>query len=88
MSLHCKNLPARTFLEGVTGWTDANGLGSMPNNSAFVGSFALAAAYDQAKLDAAVAAWLAGNGDDNPYFQGTLRVLYLLAAAGKFPSTL
>ena len=63
-------------------------LGSMLNNSAFVGSFALSAAYDQAAFDAAVASWLSSNGDDNPYFQGTLRVLYLLAAAGKFPSTL
>jgi endo-1,4-beta-D-glucanase Y len=79
---------AKTFLQGITTYTDANGLGSMPNNSAFVGSFALAAAYDQTKLDAAVTSWLHSNGDDTPYFQGTLRVLYLLAAAGKFPSTL
>jgi len=26
--------------------------------------------------------------DDTPYFQGTLRVLYLLVAAGRFSSTL
>lgn len=79
---------AKTFLEGVRGWVDGHDLGSVPNNSAFVGSFALAAAYDQQKLDAAVSSWLGSNGDDTPYFQGTLRVLYLLAAAGKFPSTL
>jgi len=79
---------AKTMLEGVRGWVDANGTGSMPNNSAFLGSFALAAAYDQQALDKAVSSWLASNGDDSPYFQGTLRVLYLLAAAGKFPSTL
>jgi endo-1,4-beta-D-glucanase Y len=79
---------AKTCMQGITGYTDANGIASMPNNSAFVGSFALAAAYDQTKLDAAVTNWLKGNGDDTPYFQGTLRVLYLLAAAGKFPSTL
>ena len=79
---------AKTMLTAVTGWVSGHGLSSMPNNSAFIGSFALAAAYDQAKLDSAVQSWLAGNGDDTPYFQGTLRVLYLLAAAGKFPSTL
>jgi endo-1,4-beta-D-glucanase Y len=79
---------AKTMLEGVRGWVDANGTGSMPNNSAFLGSFALAAAYDQQALDTAVSSWLASSGDDSPYFQGTLRVLYLLAAAGKFPSTL
>lgn len=79
---------AKTVLEGVHGWVAANGTSSMPNNSAFLGSFALAAAYDQQALDAAVTSWLGSNGDDNPYFQGTLRVLYLLAAAGKFPSTL
>jgi hypothetical protein len=79
---------AKTFLEGITGWVATNGLGSLPNNSAFIGALALAAAYDQGKLDSAVTSWLGGNGDDSPYFQGTLRVLYLLAAAGKFPSTL
>ena len=79
---------AKTFLEGVRGWVSAHDVGSMPNNSAFVGSFALSAAYDQTALDAAVTSWLSSNGDDNPYFQGTLRVLYLLAAAGNFPSTL
>jgi endo-1,4-beta-D-glucanase Y len=79
---------ARTVLEGVRGWVDKNALGSVPNNSAFTGSFALAAAYDATKFDAAVASWLAANGDDTPYFQGTLRVLFLLAAAGQFPSTL
>jgi hypothetical protein len=36
-----------------------------------------------------VTAWLGSTtSDDKPYFQGTLRVLYLLAAAGKFGSTL
>jgi hypothetical protein len=32
--------------------------------------------------------WLGATLDDTPYFQGTLRVLYLLVAAGKFSSTL
>lgn len=80
---------ALTFLKNVNTWVTAHGLvGTQPNNSAFVGALALASAYDQAKLDAAVTTWLGSKGDDTPYFQGTLRVLYLLAAAGKFPSTL
>ncbi|HWA71656.1 MAG TPA: glycosyl hydrolase family 8 [Polyangiaceae bacterium] len=81
---------ALTFLKNVNTWVDAHGLvnGTQPNNSAFVGALALASAYDQAKFDAAVSTWLGSKGDDMPYFQGTLRVLYLLAAAGKFPSTL
>jgi endo-1,4-beta-D-glucanase Y len=80
---------ARTFLEGVNTWVASHSLtNTHPNNSAFVGALALASAVDQEKLDASVAAWLAAMGDDMPYFQGTLRVLYLHAAAGKFPSTL
>jgi endo-1,4-beta-D-glucanase Y len=80
---------ALTFLKNVNAWVDAHGLvGSQPNNSAFVGALALASAYDKAKLDAAVTTWLGSKGDDMPYFQGTLRVLYLFAAAGQFPSTL
>jgi endo-1,4-beta-D-glucanase Y len=76
---------ARTFLENVNQWVATNGLvGSHPENSAFVGAKALASAVDQAAFDSAVATWLASNGDDMPYFQNTLRVLYLYAAAGKF----
>jgi len=80
---------SRTFLENVNTWVSANGLvGTHPNNSAFVGALALASAVDQAALDAAVTTWLGSGGDDMPYFQGTLRVLYLYAAGGKFPSAL
>jgi len=76
---------SQTFLENVNTWVSTNGLvGTHPNNSAFVGALALASAVDQAALDAAVTTWLGSNGDDMPYFQGTLRVLYLYAAAGKF----
>jgi endo-1,4-beta-D-glucanase Y len=83
------DMRALTFMKNVNTWVDAHGLvGSQPNNSAFVGALALASAYDKAKLDAAVTAWLGSKGDDAPYFQGTLRVIYLLAAAGQFPSTL
>jgi endo-1,4-beta-D-glucanase Y len=80
---------AKTFLTNVNGWVEAHSLtGTQPNNSAFVGGLTLSAAYDKALLDTRVSAWLGSGGDDKPYFQGTLRVLYLLAAAGKFPSTL
>ncbi len=81
---------ARTFMEGVRTWFDANSstLTEEQTNSAFHGAFALAAAYDQAKFDAAMTTWLNVKGDDVPYFQATLRLLYLLAAAGKFPSTM
>jgi endo-1,4-beta-D-glucanase Y len=81
---------ARTFMEGVRTWFDANSstLSMEQTNSAFHGAFALAAAYDQAKFDAAMTTWLNLKGDDVPYFQATLRLLSLLAAAGKFPSTM
>ena len=80
------------FLENVATWVDANGgigsPGGRANNSAFNGAFALSGATDAAKLDGYVSSWLNSGGDDGPYFQGTLRVLYLLVAAGRFPSTL
>jgi len=80
------------FLENVASWVDGNGgigsPGGKANNSAFNGAFALSGVTDAAKLDAYVSAWLSSGGDDGPYFQGTLRVLYLLVAAGRFPSTL
>lgn len=79
---------AKTFMQNVRTWVDTNGTGSMPQNSAFLGGFALAAAYDATKFDTAVNSWLTAEGDDKPYFQATLRMLYLLAAAGKFPSTM
>ncbi len=63
-------------------------VGAYPNNSAFQGAFALASIDDAATLDADVASWLSSGGDDNPYFQATLRLLYMLVAAGRFPSTL
>lgn len=81
-----------TFLQNVSVWVDSNGgigsPGGRDNNSAFNGAFALSGITDATKLDGYVAAWLSSGGDDTPYFQGTLRVLYLLVAAGRFPSTL
>lgn len=84
---------AVTFLGNLVGWIESAG-GGMPagedwqKNSAFQGAFALAAINDQARLDSYVSAWLSAGGDDSPYFQAILRVLYMLPAAGRFPSTL
>lgn len=82
---------AKTFMQKISSWVDAHG--GLPNaaqeqNSAFVGAFALAGGYDQGKFDGYMTGWLGANVDDRPYYQGTLRVLYLLVAAGKFSSTL
>jgi endoglucanase len=83
---------AKTFLTNVASWVDAKGGlpgAAQQRNSAFIGAFALAGVYDQAKLDSYANAWLGDTqSDDAPYFQGTLRVLYLMTAAGRFSSTL
>jgi endo-1,4-beta-D-glucanase Y len=82
---------ARAALERFTAWV--NGRGGLPGaaqqkNSAFIGSFALAYIYDQAQFDNMVRAWLTGQMDDTPYYQNTLRLIYMLLAANKFPSAL
>jgi endo-1,4-beta-D-glucanase Y len=82
---------AQTFMQNVVTWVDSKGGlpgAAQQQNSAFIGAFALAASYDQAKFDAYVSAWLGATVDDQPYFQGTLRLLYLLVATGKFSSGL
>jgi endo-1,4-beta-D-glucanase Y len=82
---------AKTFMQNISSWVDAGGglpKAAQQQNSAFVGAFALAGGYQQGKFDDYMAAWMGAELDDAPYFQGTLRVLYLLVAAGKFSSTL
>jgi endoglucanase len=82
---------ARARLDGMSARLDKDGgipLSAFANNSAFQGAFALAYITDAERFDAAVAQWLAAGGDDKPYFQGTLRLLYLQVALGLFPSTL
>ncbi len=87
---------AKTFMQNISIWVDAHGglpsaVDALPDrgeNSAFVGAFALAGGYDQGKFDGYMSGWLSAKLDDAPYYQGTLRVLYLLVAAGKFSSTL
>ncbi len=82
---------AATELSRVSAFVDANGgipVQGLDNNSTFSGAFALSGITDQSKLDDYVGAWLSAEGDDKPYFQGTLRVIYLLLAGGRFSSTL
>ncbi|MEO8905385.1 MAG: glycosyl hydrolase family 8 [Polyangiaceae bacterium] len=82
---------AKTFMQNISGWVDANGglpKAAQVQNSAFIGAFALSGGYEQGKFDSYLAGWLGAKMDDQPYYQGTLRVLYLLVAAGKFSSTL
>ena len=82
---------AQTFMKNLSSWVDGHGglpSAAQAQNSAFIGAFALAAAYEPSKFNADMAAWLGATVDDTPYFQGTLRVLYLLVASGRFSSTL
>jgi len=82
---------AKAFMENISSWVDKHGglpKAAQQQNSAFVGAFALAGGYDQGKFDGYMSGWLSAQLDDTPYYQGTLRVLYLLVAAGKFSSTL
>jgi endoglucanase len=85
------DIRARTFMQNISGWVDQHGgvpAAALEQNSAFVGAFALAGGYDQAKFDGYMSGWLGAELADEPYYQGTLRVLYLLVAAGKFSSTI
>jgi len=79
---------ARTFLQGVSSYVDSNGGIAgvrFDKNSAFLGAFALSAMpLGQSKLDGYINAWLTTPMDDTPYYQATLRRLYLHLAAGQF----
>ena len=84
---------AKTFLQNVATFIDGKGgvtKTGYANNSAFIGAFAdVGVALSQAKIDSYVSAWLGNTGmDDAPYFQATLRRLYLLVAGGQFLSGL
>jgi endo-1,4-beta-D-glucanase Y len=83
---------AADSLAALDGWVDSNGgIGGIdrPNNSCFNGGFALTGvSASQAELDSNVTAWLANSQEDTAYYQSTLRVLYMLVAAGQFASIL
>ena len=72
------------FVDGKGGVTKTG----YANNSAFIGAFADSGiAISQAKIDSYVKDWMGNTGmDDTPYFQGTLRRLYLLVAGGQMLS--
>jgi len=80
---------AQTFLQNVSSYVDSQGgVGSVPfdKNSAFLGPFALSGmAVSQAKADAYLNGWLSTGMDDSPYFQGSLRGIFLLLANHSFP---
>jgi len=84
---------AKTFLGKIGAYVDGKGgVTSVPfdKNSAFIGAFADSGiAISQAKIDNYENAWMTATSiDDTPYFQGTLRRLYLLVAGGQFMSGL
>ncbi|MBN2193570.1 MAG: hypothetical protein JW751_12205, partial [Polyangiaceae bacterium] len=58
-------------------------------NSAFVGAFTfLHLPAGEAAFDAACDVWLSAELYDDRYFQQSLKLIYMLLAAGRFPSTL
>ena len=78
-------------LQRISDYVDRNGgIAGVPfdPNSAFRGSLALSGMVrGQAVFDQYVSDWLASATSDSQYYQGTLRVLFLMFAAGQFPST-
>lgn len=79
---------ARQTLLAMSEYVDAQGgIANVPfePNSAFRGSLALSGIVTtQEKFDTYVSEWLANTENDNVYFQATLRVLFLMLAAGDF----
>jgi hypothetical protein len=56
-------------------------------NSMFRGASAFSAMADAASVGEYTQAWLLTSVDDETYFPGTLRPLYLLLAANQFKAT-
>lgn len=81
---------AAQVLQRISNYVDqANGIANVPfePNSAFRGSLALSGMVrGQAVFDTYVSDWLA-SVSDTQYYSGTLRALFLMFAAGQFPST-
>lgn len=79
---------AREVLRKLADYTSAQGgPAGVPydNNSAFRGSFATSGLVDQATADSFYASWMGAAGmDDSPYYQGTLRILFVQAMGGAF----
>lgn len=82
---------AAALLTYVTGNVDAYGMQGMSagTNSAFFGALANAGLVGgQAKADAYYSMWMNSSLQDAAYYQATLRVIYTMLMAGRFPSTL
>jgi hypothetical protein len=86
---------AKTFLQNVSSFVDGKGgvantgypAGESTTNSAFLGAFVDSGiAVSQAKIDSYVKDWMDAKLADTPYFQATLRRLYLMVAGGKMQS--
>ena len=86
---------AKTFLQKVSSFIDGKGgvantgypAGESTTNSAFMGAFADSGiAVSQAKIDSYVKDWMAATLADTPYYQATLRRIYLMVASGKMLS--
>jgi len=86
---------AKKVLDGIHFYVESNGgpgNATDQKNSCFIGGFALTAtAKSQQSTDQWYQEWITsipqspdGMVGDNPYYQGTLRVLYLLLASGQF----
>jgi len=91
------NADAKTFLTTMDTQVIKAAFGSTPynaaagkNNSAFIGAFAtVGTSIDQTTVDAYFTNWYdAAYLDDDPYFQGTLKVIYLITMGGRFSSSL
>ena len=81
---------AATFLNNVASYVDANGgvARLFVPNSAFRGGLAMSALpAASTKAQEYTDAWLQTSVDDNTYFPGTLRPLYMLLLANKFPKS-
>jgi hypothetical protein len=81
---------AVTFLNNLASYVDANGgvARLFEPNSAFRGGLAMSALpTGGTKAQAYTDAWLQTAVDDNTYFPGTLRPLYMLLLANKFPKS-
>jgi len=80
---------AVTFLNNVAGYVEDNGgvARLFTPNSNFRGAVAFSAIHqDPVKAKEWADAWLTTAVDDETYFPGTLRAVYMLLAANRFPS--
>jgi endo-1,4-beta-D-glucanase Y len=86
---------AKTFLQKVSSFIDGKGgvtstgypAGESTTNSAFMGAFVDSGiVVSQAKIDGYVKDWMGATLADTPYYQATLRRLYLMVAGGKMLS--